>query len=678
MSERVRTDVLVAGGGIAGLATAISAKEAMPGVSVTVVEKYTSGYSGKANRGAGIVVTLGGYRPEEFVQYHTDRIGKYLNDQKFLMKFAREIDNDIEALDRWSKGKLDRDEKGEIRSIKWRSQLRGVSGDGIYDFDQDNEYPWRLAAIDLDYLLEVRKTAVRLGVKFIDRVGIVDILKTGSGEACGAVGFSIDTGEMYVFEARAVVLATGGQNYRVMPMWACGRGEGHAAAWRAGASLANGEFSSFYNWTSPHNFKDEMGVEYGLYNDKGENVGLRHTIEPHPDIDQDSLAEYYKQVKAGNGPLHYHQDENIMLPFTRSMLGSDAAYFKRPYTNRWWGKLIFNGATQEPDDIIMPGLIGEYGAVKVDEEFQTCVPGLFAVGEVSIGGTRCFGAVPAPPARVRGIALNVMTFHGRTAGPAAAAYAAGESVGASAGSSVGADAGAVASVGAGSSVGAGVGASDGASVGAGDGSSVGASADVGVGANAGVGVGAGVGANDGSSVGAGAGAVASVGAGSSVGAGAGDVWAGASIDAQAADIEKRFGAPLERAGDMTVNDFAFEIAKVVQPLGNSLYRSEARMQGALARILELQGQVERIEAKTPHHLFGVNENVAMLLCAEMFFRASLERKDSIGWFLREDYPDSPEKLEWIVIENDGGGGPRIVREPVPISEYPYKPGQQDA
>jgi succinate dehydrogenase/fumarate reductase flavoprotein subunit len=126
---------------------------------------------------------------------------------------------------------------------------------------------------------------------------------------------------------------------------------------------------------------------------------------------------------------------------------------------------------------------------------------------------------------------------------------------------------------------------------------------------------------------------------------------------------------------MTVNDFAFEIAKVVQPLGNSLYRSEARMQGALARILELQGQVERIEAKTPHHLFGVNESVAMLLCAEMFFRASLERKDSIGWFLREDYPDPPEKLEWIVIENDGDGGPRIVRASVPISEYPYKPGQ---
>ncbi|MCL2492605.1 MAG: FAD-binding protein [Clostridiales bacterium] len=575
MSERIKTDVLIAGGGIAGLAAAIAAKESAPDIGVTIVEKYTSGYSGKANRGAGIMVTLADYKPEEFVRYHADRIGKYLNDQEFLMKYAREINNNVEALDRWSNGKIDRDEKGEIRTVKWRSQLRGVGEDGVYDFDQSNEYPWTLAAIDLDFLLNVRKTAVKLGVKFIDRVGIVDILTAAGGEACGAVGFGIDTGEAFVFEARAVVLATGGQNYRVMPMWACARGEGIAAAWRAGASLTNGEFGSFYNWTSPHNFKDEMGVEYGLYNDKGENVGARHTVEPHPDIDPYSLAEYYKQVKAGNGPLHYRQDENVMLPFTRSMLGSNAAYFKRPFANKWWGKLIFNGATQEPDDVIMPGLVGEYGAVKVGEDFQTRIPGLFAIGEVSIAGTRCFGAVPAPPARVRGIAINVMTFHGRAAGPAAAAYAA-------------------------------------------------------------------------------------------------SVKAGAISDTQAEAVVKRFNAPLSRAGDIPVNDFVFEIMKVMQPVGNSLYRHEARMGKALGRILELREQMGRIDAEAPHHLFGVNEIDATLLCAEMFFRASLERKDSIGWFLREDYPDPPDDLEWIVIENDGGK-PKIVKEPVPIERYPFKP-----
>jgi len=579
MSDKIKTDVLIAGGGISGLAAAIAAKESSPDTNVTLIEKYTAGYSGKANRGAGICISLGDYKPEEFVKYHTNRIGKYLNDQEFLMKFAKEINNDVEALDRWSNGKFDKDEKGNIRTIKWRSQLRGVSDDGVYDFNQDNEYPWTLAAIDLDYLLELRKTATRLGVKFIDRVGLVDILKTDSGETCGAVGFSLDSGEMLVIEAGAVILATGGQNYRIMPMWSCARGEGQAAAWRAGASFTNSEFGSFYNWMSPHNFESEMGVEYGLYNNKGENVGLRHTVEPHPDVDQDSLAEYYKQIKAGNGPLHYKPDENIMLPFTRSMLGSNAAYFKRPFTNKWWGKLIFNAATQSPDNVVMPGLIGEYTAIKVDQDFCTGVPGLYAVGEVSTGGTRCFGAVPAPPARVRGSAINFMTFNGRVAGPAAAAHAASVS--------------------------------------------------------------------------------------------------GKANEAQAEAVEKRFRAPLGRTGDVSVNDFVFEIGKVMQPLGNSLYRNEARMSKALARILELKGQVSRVEAKTPHHLFGVNEIDSMLLCAEAFFRASLERKESIGWFLREDYPEQSGKLEWLVVQNDGTGAQTIVREPVPIERYQFKPGQED-
>jgi len=575
MSEIIRTGLLVAGGGISGLATAIAAKESAPGCDVTLVEKYTAGYSGKANRGAGICMSLGDYEPEEFVRYHAERVGMYLNDQEFLLKFAKEINNNVEALDRWSNGKFDKDADGNIRTIKWRSQLRGVRDDGTYDFDQDNEYPWTLAAIDLDYLLELRKTAVKLGVKFIDRVGIVDILTADNGEACGAVGFSLDTGEICVFKAGAVVLATGGQNYRVLPMWSCARGEGLAAAWRAGASFANCEFGSFYNWISPHNYESEMGVEYGLYNNKGESVGLKHTVEPHPDIDQGSLAEYFKQIKAGDGPLHYRRDENIMLPFTRSMLGSNAAYFKRTFANKLWGKLIFNAATQEPSNEIMPGLIGEFTPVKVDQDFRTCVPGLYAVGEVSAGGTRCFGAVPTPPGRVRGSALNFMTFHGRTAGPAAAAFAASAAIDASV--------------------------------------------------------------------------------------------------AMAEEIGKRFRAPLRRNGDMSVNEFVFEIGKVMQPVGNSIYRNEERMSKALTRIIDLKGQVGRVEAKTPHHLFGVNEIEAMLLCGEMFFRASLERKDSIGWFLREDYPEPPQKLEWIIIENDGSGAPKVMREPVPIERYPFKP-----
>ena len=72
-------------------------------------------------------------------------------------------------------------------------------------------------------------------------------------------------------------------------------------------------------------------------------------------------------------------------------------------------------------------------------------------------------------------------------------------------------------------------------------------------------------------------------------------------------------------------------------------------------------------------MFGVNESTAALLCAEMFFRTSLERKESLGWFLREDYPEpSKDGLEWITVQNRGGQV-SIGRERVPLETYPFKP-----
>jgi len=116
-----------------------------------------------------------------------------------------------------------------------------------------------------------------------------------------------------------------------------------------------------------------------------------------------------------------------------------------------------------------------------------------------------------------------------------------------------------------------------------------------------------------------------------------------------------------------------EIQKVMQPLGNSLYRHEKRMNSALARVAELKALLPTLKAADPHHMFGVNECTATVLCAEMFFKASLERKESLGWFLREDYPEpSKDGLQWIVVENKDGQV-SVGKERVPLETYPYQP-----
>ena len=64
----------------------------------------------------------------------------------------------------------------------------------------------------------------------------------------------------------------------------------------------------------------------------------------------------------------------------------------------------------------------------------------------------------------------------------------------------------------------------------------------------------------------------------------------------------------------------------------------------------------------------------MVLCCEMQLRAASMRKESRGWFIREDYPDMDNKnwLKWIIVQ-DKDGEMTFDTEPVPIDEYDVKP-----
>ena len=64
----------------------------------------------------------------------------------------------------------------------------------------------------------------------------------------------------------------------------------------------------------------------------------------------------------------------------------------------------------------------------------------------------------------------------------------------------------------------------------------------------------------------------------------------------------------------------------------------------------------------------------MVFSAEMHFKASAMRKESRGWFLREDFPqmDNDNWLKWIVVENDNGEM-KFSTEDVPVDEYQVQP-----
>ena len=88
----------------------------------------------------------------------------------------------------------------------------------------------------------IRKQAVKAGAKIMDRIMVTDLL-VEEGRAAGAAGFSIDSGDFYVFKARVTVLTGGGNSFKPagFPIHML-TGDSEAMAYRAGVEIAAKEF----------------------------------------------------------------------------------------------------------------------------------------------------------------------------------------------------------------------------------------------------------------------------------------------------------------------------------------------------------------------------------------------------------------------------------------------------
>lgn len=553
-------DLLIVGGGIAGLACAIVAKEQDPAVDVLVLDKVVSGWGGKANKGGGNIafaVAQDGF--DRFVDYHVHQVGGFLEDQELLLAYAKESRGNLERLESWGVH-IFRDDTGEPKFVRWIP-----------------EHPWRMALLDQDVTLNMQAHARKLGVRFVDRVAIIDLLKDGD-RVVGAIGFGMLEGECVIVKAGAVVLANGNQCYKLMRRWASARGEGIAAAWRAGAAMRGAEFGNFINWVFADTKEVCQGAEDCLYNAKGEQISkaVRPVIES--DVHSKEVVAWWNEMKAGNGPICANMAENRINNEIAPAFHSDALAV-RPVSTAFWtltiGKAMAGSTVQGPMQPVLPGFIGEHSPVMVDHDMATTVPGLYAIGDICYAGSCEAGAVPAPPGRMRGSGLGFAVFSGVRAAPAAVAAARAAH--------------------------------------------------------------------------------------------------GAPDAAQAAELKEHIFAPLGRSG-VAAPDLVRQIQDILSPVGNSIYKSEERLQAALERVLAVKEQLPLLGAADPHYLAACHEATAMVLCAEMFYRTSLVRKESRGWHLREDYPErnDAEFLKWIELRDDHGAMAVSLRD-VPIERYPVKP-----
>ena len=194
----IKTDVLVIGGGMAGCFAAIKARD--KGVSVTLVDKGYTGKSGQTPFAGSYAV----FNPEwgdelEGWMHQVNTIGEYVNHHEwteigFLESYARYQD-----LVAWGV-EFEREESGQLhRSPPRLGPCRGL------------HMEWRTHAEIL------RKQCLIAGVKILDRIMIVELLKR-EGRIAGAVGLAMESGDFCVLQAKATVMAAGAGGFKP-PGW---------------------------------------------------------------------------------------------------------------------------------------------------------------------------------------------------------------------------------------------------------------------------------------------------------------------------------------------------------------------------------------------------------------------------------------------------------------------------
>ncbi|MBI4329975.1 MAG: FAD-dependent oxidoreductase [Chloroflexi bacterium] len=144
--------------------------------------------------------------------------------------------------------------------------------------------------------------------------------------------------------------------------------------------------------------------------------------------------------------------------------------------------------------------------------------------------------------------------------------------------------------------------------------------------------------------------------------------------AELARLKETIFAPLQRSSGLVPDQAFWKIQELVYPVKYNLVRSKERLEEALYRIEKVQGELTSLWAKDSHELMKCHEARAMALCAEMIFRAALQRTESRGSHFREDYParDDVNWLRWVTLKKREGKM-EVSSERMPIDKYKFKP-----
>jgi succinate dehydrogenase / fumarate reductase flavoprotein subunit len=435
--ERFSYDVLVIGAGGAGLRAAIEA--AANGAKVGVVCKSLLGKAHTVMAEGGIAAALADVDDRDNWRVHfadTMRGGQYLNNWRMAELHAKEAPECVRELEAWG-ALFDRTKDGRILQ-------RNFGG---------HKYP-RLAHVGdrtgLEMIRTLQDHGIHCGMEVHMECTVLSLL-LDSERVVGAFGYDREKGLFHLWQAKAVVLATGGigRAYKVTSNSWEYTGDGLALAYNAGAELQEMEFVQFHptGMVWPISVRGILVTE-GVRGDGGvlrNSEGRRFMFDEIPDLYKEQTADteeegwrytqgdrnarrppelltrdhvarcINREVKAGRGTPH--GGVYLDIAWIKARLPKAEEHIKRklPSMYHQFKQLADLDITKEAMEV---GPTTHYmmGGIRVDGDSQmSSVPGLFAAGEAAAG---LHGAN-----RLGGNSLSDLVVFGRRAGRYAAEFA---------------------------------------------------------------------------------------------------------------------------------------------------------------------------------------------------------------------------------------------------------------
>ncbi len=254
--ERHSYDVVVIGAGGAGLRAVIEARER--GLKVAVVSKSLFGKAHTVMAEGGCAASMGNTNPKDNWKTHfgdTMRGGKFLNNWRMAELHAKEAPDRVWELETYG-ALFDRTKDGRIsqRNFGGHTYPRLAHVGDRTGLELIRTMQQKIVSLQQEDHAELGDYEAR--IKVFAECTITELLKDRSGTGApgeqgaiaGAFGYWRDSGRFVLFEAPAVVLATGGigKSFKVTSNSWEYTGDGHALALRAGATLINMEFVQFH------------------------------------------------------------------------------------------------------------------------------------------------------------------------------------------------------------------------------------------------------------------------------------------------------------------------------------------------------------------------------------------------------------------------------------------------